>query len=847
VSARSRRWAMLAVLVSVAFGVLAAGASAASSHRYVFHPRSGNALGLEPPLNHGKFESSEDGIYSPGVYHGGPTMTGGVTVHTVFWGPANHPFTTAAPPGAKAYVPLIEQFFSDVSAASTGTSGQTCTQHACNAFTIEAQYGWGTSPGKITHGDNTINYTTAADAVMDTHPYPANGCTSPGDTTVCLTDTQIQAEVSRLIQSTPGKPRGLHNLWFVFLPSTVDECDGQDVCGTNAFAGYHSTSNYGNHGLTIYAIAIDPLIEVGGFPLGQDPEGNPDAESTLDTAAHETNEAMSDPEGTGWMDPNGFELADKCEVAPNRGNILGFAGPDHAPYNQVINGHQYLIQEMWSNADRGCVQATTATTNDLPLPQIHLTQFSNVITGNTENNTAGIHVKVQLLRGAGGGQPDVVATGSGTTAGNGTWSAALSGGHAVGDDRDEVVVDYSGTKAPHNDVILTGDGGNPFTLSGWTGWTALDQGNALTNHDPARGGRPSLSIGPCFQVGVLTYAGASGPEPANPFCGAISNVADVALKAPVGRGQRVTVTSLDNRAFAGPNLPGGGNLNGALVAMTVPVGEPDAAPNAAGSIFGFTPSGMPTCEGDLETGKVGCTGLVPGERYSLRDGARVVHSQASPVGEVVVQLGIRRGDQVALSNGARTLTTLHVAHLQVDILGTSRSLVNGRCSQGDYWRFPLAIAPTNSFAGEPSDLFGGSALTGVVCPPGGDAQGMPTKEIAQTDDRSGGATITGVAQLFDITPVEGEVLYGKFIAVAEASGGSSRVSFAITKEGGHKTVFRAANVDKRRGVAVRALPTGRYTAYWLVRDRNGDAREYITRFVEERAATSTTTTRHQHG
>ena len=32
------------------------------------------------------------------------------------------------------------------------------------------------------------------------------------------------------------------------------------------------------HGLTIYAIAIDPLIEVGGFPPGQDPNGNPDAE-----------------------------------------------------------------------------------------------------------------------------------------------------------------------------------------------------------------------------------------------------------------------------------------------------------------------------------------------------------------------------------------------------------------------------------------------------------------------------------------------------------------------------------------------------------------------------------------
>src|SRR5439155_24389679 len=133
-----------------------------------------------------------------------------------------------------------------------------------------------------------------------------------------------------------------------------------------------------------------------------------------------------------------------------------------------------------------------------------------------------------------------------------------------------------------------------------------------TNRDPALGGRPSLSVGPCFQAGVLTYAGASGPEPANIFCGSVNNVAEVPLSAAVGQGDHVTVTSVDNRAFSPPNLPGGGNVAGALVSLTVPVGEPGAAPNAGGSIPGFIPSGLPTCFGDLENGKVGCTGLIPG-------------------------------------------------------------------------------------------------------------------------------------------------------------------------------------------------------------------------------------------
>ena len=66
------------------------------------------------------------------------------------------------------------------------------------------------------------------------------------------------------------------------------------------------------------------------------------------------------------MDPNGFEVADKCEN-PENGTPLGFAA-DGSPYNQVINGHQYLIQAMWSNARRGLrADARRATTSALPL------------------------------------------------------------------------------------------------------------------------------------------------------------------------------------------------------------------------------------------------------------------------------------------------------------------------------------------------------------------------------------------------------------------------------------------------------------------------------------------------
>ena len=55
---------------------------------------------------------------------------------------------------------------------------------------------------------------------------------------------------------------------------------------------------------------------------------------------------------------------------------------------------------------------------------------------------------------------------------------------------------------------------------------------------------------------------------------------------------------------------------------------------------------------------------------------------------------------------------------------------------------------------------GGTALTGEVCPINGDATGLPTSDIAQTDERSGGVTETEVPDIVDTSPIEGETVYG---------------------------------------------------------------------------------------
>ena len=836
------RRVLLSVSVCAACLALAPSALAAKP---VFHPRIRNALGLYPggTFQNGQFKPAQAASQplTPVTYHGGQTMTGGVTVHTIFWTGGTNPFQGKPPGAPHNYIGMLQQYLTDVAAASTGTSGGPCTKSNCNVFTVEPQFGFGTTPGGITSGQNTIHYNGSADSMVDTQPYPKKSqqCASPDNVRICVTDAQVQAEVNRVINATSGS-RGLHDIWYVFTPPGVDECISPGVCETNAYGGYHSVSDlsHGSTPPTIYAYTGDPIVksQANNEP-GADPEGYPDAEHVIDIIAHEVNEAMTDPEGVGWMDPNGFEVGDKCEFGPQFGSPLGFA-PDGSPFNQVVNGHKYLIQEMWANRGNDnrpdCVRATTNTSNALPLPQVVLNQFSSTVSGNTENNASGVTVKVTLLRASvASGAPVTVAQGTGTTS-SGAWSVSLAP-HAVGDDRDVIDVQYTGTGAPSPrlDQILTGNGGNPFTESGWTGFIDMDNGSFLTNTQTLQGqAPPSLTLEPCFQTGIESDS--LGAESPTDFCNTASDAATAPVSSAVTPGQAVTWTSLDDRAFTPPGEPDA-NVTGALVRLTVPVGEPDSVSSFSNPFVPIPPGGFPTCSGDLEAGTVTCSGLVPGQTYTVHDGATTASGTADSTGTVSVPLAIKRGDTVSLSNGSRTLTTLHVAHLRAAIQGDQATLASGQCQPGEYYGAPVSTPPTNGSAGS---LTGGIALSGQTCPMSGSAAGLPSATIAQTDERSGGQTQTQVPLIIRTTPINGQAVGGTFIALARAGlsgpdNTTTHVQAPIALQIRHSgtPVFTAKNVDTKNGVKVSGLKAGVYEARWTLTDANGDTRTVFTQFT----------------
>ncbi len=787
------------------------GSAYAAPRPGTFAPRAASALGLIPARNRA---ASPLPPVIPVVYHGGPVMRT-VHLHTVFWAPTGFRFSGAPSAGVPGYTNLVQQFTADAAAASGRTD---------NAFALLHEFGDGSGAGA-----SAMSYDPARDSVTDTAPYPtaARACASPAGIVACLSDRQIQLELARVIRARDPSGTGLHDLWMVFLPPDVDTCVTATACATNAYAGYHSLFSTGGQAV-VYAVMPDPLVEQNP-PAGSDPQGNPEAESVLDVVAHEVVEAISDPMGNGWMDPNGFEVGDKCEVGPQDGTPLGHAA-NGAPYNQLLAGHEYLVQTMWSNRDSGCRQSSTVAGTTAGLPTVAMTQYSATLSGAT-GIAASIPVEAGLVRG-----DQVVGIGVGQTDARGRWQVELDSPigapMAVGDDRDAILVEY-GKGGPPDQLILTGDGGNPFTASGWTGWFDLDHGFAV--------GRGSVLVSPCSQVGSLALR-IDGAAAGSPLLACAGNDSARVQSSRIRPNSRLTLTSTDNRASTS-DAP-----YGALVTMTVTLGEPGAAAAVTNPLVPFPVGGIAACHADLRRQSVACQGLVPRRIYTLvrRRGGRRVRARADHLGEASFGpfggrgQALRGGDVLGLvSATGRTVSTLHVAHLRLDLRGSSGFAVGGTCEPGVYVGPPVGEPPIGTGVGAQ-----GVTGDGLVCPLDGRAAGMPLGSIVQPDADGPGQTGTEVPRISGTSPSEDATLYGPFVATAQSvlpvpgDGSTSyatgdRIALRVVRAGGHRAAFRAANVNRARGVAVAGLAPGAYTATWTLIDANGDTRTVRTQFVEE--------------
>jgi hypothetical protein len=266
------------------------------------------------------------------VYHGGPVVQQMSNTYAIFWEP---PKLQNGDPAyiAPGYNAGLKQYFNDI--GGTGL------------YNINTQY------YQVVNGNKQFikNVSALAGSWVDTGAYPASGCTDPATPGNCLTDAQIQAEVSHAIQHN-GWSASPTNSFYVFTARGEGSCFGSSgSCAFTTYCGYH-----GHFGATIYAnmpygASFNAIprprlycTRTNVFPNQRDL----DMETSI--LSHEHIEIVTDPMLNAWYDSSGQEIADLCSYN------FGTRDEDGGLANQLWNGHFYLLQQEWDNVVSGCAQ-----------------------------------------------------------------------------------------------------------------------------------------------------------------------------------------------------------------------------------------------------------------------------------------------------------------------------------------------------------------------------------------------------------------------------------------------------------------------------------------------------------
>ena len=339
----------VALSLALCAAVIATAATATASALIVH--LDGRALGYEPiagaHANAGAAAPAGEGSGGKGPgkgssgkgklleYHGGPVMPSN-TNYALYWDP---PGAGEFPAG---YETGIDRYFEDLAHDSGGLQ---------NVDSLLAQY--------TDSAGGSANYSSHfAGALIDSNPYPANGCSSAP---ICLTDVQLRAEIRRFLEAN-RLPMDIVHEYFLLTPAGVESCleAAGKVCSAGAkHPGYCSFHSYIQVGSAVIVYASDPYVEGTNCDTGEEhPNGNASDATIGGGLAHEHAESVTDPELNAWYGSKEEEVGDKCRTfkqASEFGPPLGQA-PDGANYNQVINGDLYWYQQMWSNEAGACEQ-----------------------------------------------------------------------------------------------------------------------------------------------------------------------------------------------------------------------------------------------------------------------------------------------------------------------------------------------------------------------------------------------------------------------------------------------------------------------------------------------------------
>ena len=258
---------------------------------------AGTQLSYQKSGAGGGSHTSSNGIF----YHGGPVMLGTVNVYLIWYGNWSGNSATT----------LLPNVVSGLSGSSYEHINTTyydgSNNHVSGALKLAGQV-----------NDNYSRGTSLADADIQAIVASHAGVDLPYDTT---------------------------GLYFVLTTSDVNETSG--FC--TQYCGWHTHGTI-NGGDIKYSFVGNPdRCPSACEAQTTSPNGNAGADGMASIMAHESEEAISDPDLNAWSDRRGYENADKCAWTFGTESTAS----NGSKYNVTLGGTQYLIQQNWVNAGGG--------------------------------------------------------------------------------------------------------------------------------------------------------------------------------------------------------------------------------------------------------------------------------------------------------------------------------------------------------------------------------------------------------------------------------------------------------------------------------------------------------------
>lgn len=167
-----------------------------------------------------------------------------------------------------------------------------------------------------------------------------------------LSDSNIKSIVTNYINQVQGGTPDGNAIYFVLTSSDVNERSG--FC--TKYCGWHTNATMSGVNVKYSFVGNPDRCSSACEAETTAPSGDSAANGMASIMAHETEEAISDPDGNAWYSSTGAENGDLCAWKFGPKSTAG----NGSSYNQTMGGYQWLIQMNWANEHGGgCSQNIT--------------------------------------------------------------------------------------------------------------------------------------------------------------------------------------------------------------------------------------------------------------------------------------------------------------------------------------------------------------------------------------------------------------------------------------------------------------------------------------------------------